>query len=220
MFRYFTISALILLSAISCKQSKGEPIDLYHEYFPLEIGQWISYDVIQIDHDIDSDTTIFQLKEIVAGEFIDDEGRVAHRIERFWREDSTQVWQIKDVWSSVRTTTQAEKVEEDERFIKMVFPVGPFKQWDGNAKNTRSRWDYNFEDIDQPKVISGTGFDSTLVVVRRDNFNFAEYEQVREIYAKNIGLVHSKYVDLDISADTTSIMKGIEYHQRLLDFGF
>ena len=214
-----TILAVVLLAS-ACKRHVGEPLDLKQEFFPTEVGSWIEYDVVDIVHTTQSDTFLYQIREVVTSDFIDDEGRLAHRIERFVRADSTESWQIKDVWSTVRTSVRAEKVEEDIRYIKMTFPVEYFESWNGNAFNDLQEWTYFYEAIDEPKTVNGFDFDSTVVVVQRDNLNFVEYEKAHEVFAKNIGLVYKRLTDLSIdNFDTLQIQEGTEYFQKVIDYG-
>ena len=131
---YTVFVSVILL--FGCKKSNNETVNYYYGYFPLEVDSWVEYDVLDIVHtEFGSDTTIYQLKEITTEEFLDLEGRLTYRIERYWRADVSLEWSIKDVWYSNITKTTAEKVEENVRFTKMIFPINDTKYWDGNAFN-------------------------------------------------------------------------------------
>lgn len=215
-----TLFLLTLVVLTSCKEKRGSETDLKQEYFPTTRGLWIEYDVTDIRHDVQSDTSIYQLREIIAGDFIDDEGRLAQRIERFWRPDSTQQWEIKDVWTAVRQANRAEKTEEDVRFIKLGFPVDFFKTWNGNAFNTGKEWEYYYKKVDDTLTVGGIFFDTIAEVNQRNNINFAEYEIASEIYAKHIGLVYKRLIDLDVNnGNPADIIKGIEYTQVVTDYG-
>ena len=54
--------------------------------------------------------------------YIDGEGDIAFQLHRFWKQDSTEHYQIKDVWSAKKTASSVEQVEENIRFVKMIFP--------------------------------------------------------------------------------------------------
>lgn len=218
---------LLLLVLNSCKRNVGEPIDLKHEYFPTEIGKWVIYDVVDIRHDINHDTFNYQIKEVITADFLDNEGRLAQRVERFVRDSASLPWAIKDVWSSVRTTRTAEKIEEDERFLKMSFPIDFFKSWNGNVYNQQINWEYFFDSIDYQSTVGTFVFDSLVRVNQRTNYNVVEYEKAYEIYAKNIGLVEKILVDLDVRSGFSfdippvidSIIKGNELYQVAIDYG-
>jgi hypothetical protein len=214
------ITGMLVLHA--CKRKTGEATDLKQEYFPTALGQWVIYDVIDIRHDINHDTLSYQLKEIIADDFIDNSGRLAQRIERYVRTTEADPWTISDVWHSVRTTRSAEKVEEDVRFVKMEFPMNEFKSWDGNVYNQYVKWEYFYDSLDYSGSVGTLEFDSLAFVTHRQNSNFVEYEQAYEVYAKHIGLVQKQLIDLDVRSGAIvldSIIKGIELYQTVVSYG-
>jgi hypothetical protein len=217
-----TMAILICFYMQACKRNVGNPVDLKQEYFPVDIGNWIIYDVVDIRHDINHDTLNYQIKEIITADFFDNSGRLAQRVERYVRNSDTEPWQFGDVWHSIRTSRSAEKVEEDERFVKLIFPVTEFKYWDGNAYNQRVSWEYYFDSIDYAGSVGSIVYDSLAYVMQRENSNFVEYEQAFEVYAKNIGLVEKQLIDLDVRSGMIvldSIVKGIELYQTAIDYG-
>lgn len=210
---------LFILSG--CKKSENIPINYYYNYFPLEIGAWIQYDVVDIVHsEIGSDTSVYELKEVVTEEFLDNEGRLTYRIERFWRNSSSEIWTIKDVWYSNVTKTTVEKVEENVRFTKLIFPINEDKFWDGNAMNNLDEWEYSYDSLHLEKSINGLSFDSTITVIQRDNENVVEYEKVKEVFAADIGLVYKKHIDLDINfSNILDINSGREFEMTVTAYG-
>jgi hypothetical protein len=212
--------ALLVLVLVSCKKEKPVVEDFGYEYFPNEIGYWVEYDVTEINHDITSDTSIYQLREQISAFFFDQQGRKTQRVERFWRTSSADEWVIKDVWHANLTTRTAEKVEENIRFVKLNFPIRTTSKWDGNAFNTQREWLYEYDSLHAPRTISGLYLDSTIKVVQRDNFNLVEYEKAYEIYAKHVGLVKKELIDLDINNfNPQNIVKGKELYQYMTNYG-
>ena len=200
MNRLFYIVFTSITFFFGCNKSNNESVKYYYNYFPLEVDGWVEYDVVDIIHSqLGSDTAEYQLKEIAAEEFLDNEGRLTYRIERYWRDDSNANWSIKDVWYSNKTRTTAEKVEENVRFTKLIFPINTSKYWDGNAYNNMEEWEYYYDSLHKPKLINNLSFDSTITVIQRDNENVVEYEKVKEIYAVDIGLIYKSHIDLDIN---------------------
>src|SRR5688572_25463462 len=95
---------------ISCKDE--DPLVIVPEdfnYFPIEYGQWIVYDVDSTVHlDIDDqtnqpDTSIayyrYQVRETIDSSFIDGEGDVAHRVRRETRMNDTLPWSFLNIWT-------------------------------------------------------------------------------------------------------------------------
>ena len=71
----------------------------YQDYFPVEIQKEKKFLVTNIIHNsFGKDTSSYYLKEIITESFIDLEGDTAYRKERYWRTDSTHIYDIKDVW--------------------------------------------------------------------------------------------------------------------------
>ena len=216
---YIVFTSITLI--LGCKKSNSESVKYYYNYFPLEIGAWIEYDVVDIIHsELGSDTAEYQLKEIAAEEFLDNEGRLTYRIERYWRDDSNANWSAKDVWYSNITRTTAEKVEENMRFTKLIFPINISKYWDGNAYNNLEEWEYYYDSLHKPKLINNLSFDSTITVIQRDNENVVEYEKVKEIYAVDIGLIYKSHIDLDINlSNILDINSGRELEMTVTAYG-
>jgi len=133
-----TLVVIVLLFA-ACKKDKAvETVDIGYNYFPTEVGRYVVYQVDSISYDdfftpVKIDTAHFQLKEVIESVFTDNEGRASERIERYVRYADTLPWSLRDVWYQTRSTTKAEKVEENVRFIKLTFPTQNNQKWNGNA---------------------------------------------------------------------------------------
>ena len=216
----YTVFASIIVF-FGCKKSNNESVNYYYSYFPLEVDAWIEYDVLDIIHsELGSDTAVYQLKEITTEEFLDNEGRLTYRVERYWRDDSNANWSIKDVWYSNKTKTTAEKVEENVRFTKLIFPINTSKYWNGNAFNNLEEWEYYYDSLHKPKLINNLSFDSTITVIQRDNENVVEYEKVKEIFAVDIGLIYKSHIDLDINlSNILDINSGRELEMTVTAYG-
>ena len=88
-----------------------------YEYFPVEIGKYVEYRVDSLWQDdpvgqLGSGEMHYLLRELNESNFIDEEGREAVRVERWWRSDSLTQWSIKDIWHRVSTPELAEQNEE------------------------------------------------------------------------------------------------------------
>ena len=130
-------------------------------------------------------------------------------MERYVRDDWNEDWQIKDVWNISKSDGTIERVEENLRFIKMVFPVDDGLRWEGNAFidpnisnsfngnsiKTYEFWDndYFYSDVDQAEQIGNLTFDSIATIIQSDNENtqLFNYRYSVEKYARDIGLAVS-----------------------------
>lgn len=194
---FFIIITSIVLS--SCKKSNNEASKMYYSYFPNEVNSWVEYEGRRIIHvnPLGTDTNYFYLKEVIAEEFIDNEGRTTLRVERFEKDSLHHEYVIKDVWYANLTNTTAEKVEENIRFTKLIFPISGTKTWDGNAFNTLDKWQYEYDSLHNPKSFNNLDFDSTIKVMQIDNINPFQRQVAFEIYANYVGLVRKSYINID-----------------------
>ena len=69
---------------------------------------------------------------VIADTITDNFGRPGYKIERYERKSNLLDWEIKDIWTTVLTEDGAEWIEENMRFLKMVFPLREGVEWDGN----------------------------------------------------------------------------------------
>ena len=206
----------IALVAVACKPKPAQVEDFMYEYFPVEVGTWVSYDVVDTRYDVQTTIESYQLKEVIDSEITDAQGRPALRIARYWRESDSDPWDIKDIWMATRTNSTAEKVEENVRYVKLAFPVRTYQTWDGNIYNTNPEWEYFYDSIGNSRIINNLSFDVTVKVVQIENFNLIQEQDAYEIYAKNIGLVYRKLIDIDYS---TSNKVGRELYQTVTGYG-
>ncbi|NVO02056.1 MAG: hypothetical protein HXX09_05085 [Bacteroidetes bacterium] len=215
---------VILLIFSSCKKDESlPPTDMKYNYFPNNIGHWVIYKVDSVDYNntlSPCDTFSYYIKEIIESTFIDNSGRETQRIERYRKETDTSDWYIKDVWMINRTPSDAQKVEEDTRFVKLKFPVVENTKWNGNAYNTLDSWEYELIDVDKPYSINGMSFDSSATVMQYDDFNeiIISRDYSEEVFVKNIGLVYKKFIHLK-KLPSGIITSGEVYSYTIQSFG-
>ncbi len=204
----------------SCEEDKIIKEDLFHEYFPVDVGHWVIYDVDSIVYDDfyeTIDTFYYQVKEVIESKFTDGSGKEALRIERYIRHGSDENWQIKNVWTARRLPSRAEKVEENIRYIKLVFPPKVNKSWDGNAYNIKSEQIYKITQTHEQQIINDLQFDSVVTVLQADFETLISKEYKVEKFAKNIGLIFKEYVDVKTEIDGT-IISGVDYKYTVVDY--
>ena len=123
---------------MSCgKNEIAEPTPLGYEYYPLEIGSYLVYQVDSVIFDPDiggtrKDSSSSQIKEVVVDSFRDASNALMYRIERYHRADENANWVIRNVFSKGIVDRKGIYVDDNLRFIKLSFPLREFKNWDGN----------------------------------------------------------------------------------------
>jgi len=192
-------------------------MELGYDYFPINEGSYIIYQVDSISHGATNQEFQFEIKELAQEYFIDDEGMAAMRLERYKRADQNAEWQLTDVWTEKRTTTNAQRVEENRRVVNLVFPVENGKIWNGYAYQTTAQ-DFSMKNVHRPYTMEVLSFDSTLKVVQKNQVSLIREQVAFEVYAKGVGLVHKKLVDIStqsgVSTGITVEMKAVEYGQN------
>ena len=230
----FWVSVVTLLFLLAgCKGEDPITIDFKYDYYPLEIGHWISYDVDSITYDdfttpVTVDTASFQVREYVESIYMDLDNRETYRIEKQIRNNSAQNWIIDDAFQVNLLPTNLQKVEYDFRYIKLIFPPRANETWDGNLyidvidnpqyeylDRDRYDWEYVYESVDEPFEINGFSFDSTLTVIQIDDENAFEKKYSKEIYAKHVGMIYREFIILETQLPPT----GVPFEERA-ELGF
>ncbi len=226
----------------SCYKEDTELPFIGYEYFPIELGKFIEYQVDSIWQDdvigeTGSGEVHYLLRDVNESKFTDEESREAVRVERYWKQDVLESWTVKDIWHRVSTSKIAEQNEENIIFIKHNFPVKEEKTWDGNARNTLlslqelyaqqsvpETWEYTYMNVHEPYTINGFDFDSTVTVLQLDRpaiFGLNVFAQ--EVYAKDIGLVHKQLMMYKIqpsqSNPTDKDTVGFSFEMVITDYG-
>jgi len=238
--KYATMLRLLIKSMIfglfvagicfsSCKHETLAPSDVGYKYFPTNIGHWAAYNVdltvwddfYPVDSPQHIQTFIFDIKEIIESDFYDNENRLTQRIECYKKINDTTNWFLKDVWVSNLMPSTAEKVEENIRYVKLVFPIMENMTWNGNAFNTLGSQDYKYDNVFEPYTVNGVTFDSTVTVIQDIDTNIAIYEKIQfEVYAKNVGLIYRKFRDVEKNPYyPDSTVSGTDFTYRIKTFG-
>ena len=214
----FIILFLIIIS--SCKPINYIDEDYHSKYFPIELNQEKEFLVTNINHSsFGKDTVTYYLKEVISEKFLNLEGDSAYRIERFWKTDSMDNYEIKDIWVANKSLNFAQLIEENIRFTKLIFPFDVNVVWDGNAFNNQQSQEYRIESINIPFTANGLSFDSSITVIQNYKSNLLEYENSKEIYVIGVGLVYKEDIEVLInSVDSNDFSQGYEFYQELIEF--
>lgn len=206
---------LLILSGITaCKRDPGPKPDLGYNYFPDAIGTYVVYNVDSFAYNSSTfpakaDTIKYQLKEKIASIYSDNEGRSTIRLERYIKKYNRLIsyndmsWTLRNVWAENKTLRSAEKVEDNVRFVKLVFPVKEEQQWNGNAKNVNDDEEYKYGFIDLSRKIGTITFDSVLQVIQHDEKSLVSQNYAEEKYARNVGFIYKRVINVDSQYPTS-----------------
>jgi hypothetical protein len=198
----------LLIFVASCKKDPTLTPDVGYDYFPLTAGAYIIYDVDSTFYDdfylpVKITNTKFQLKEKVASLFYDNQNRLTARIERYVKfydsitPYSAMPWQLKNVWTANRTNTTAERVEENIRYVKLVFPLSLNTRWNTNAQNILPEEELNYSRINASDRIGTFAFTSALATTyRSEEAVLTQQKTSTEKYVTAIGLAYKQTQEL------------------------
>ena len=220
--RYNLFFCLSIFTAIfSCKK-QDESIDKKTEYFGLEKGNFVEYEVTYMFHDSllqKHDTIIYQLKTLIGDTILDNVGRIASEFHRFQRKNSTLPWEETDIWTAIIVDKRAELIEENQRKVKLIFTPTLEKVWDINAFNNIGTVDAFYSSIDESKTINNLTFENTLTVEEENYKTLLETKRKFEVYAKNIGMISKTYKNLQFKFGSSKPIKGEEYYFNVTNYG-
>lgn len=223
-----SILLLIVTSSAIFTACKKDPKPVFHtEYFGLEQGRYVIYDVTEMIHDEalgQNDTAYYQLKTYWGDTFIDNSGRIAREFWRFKREEPTDAWEVQDLWTGIIDGVRAELVEENQRIVKLVFAPTLDKSWDANAFNMMDELECYYRDIHQDTIIGNTNLDSTLFVEQEQLYSLIDTVRKYEVYKKHIGLVHKYFKDVHFQFNSSTgeifLDQGKELYLDFVETGF
>lgn len=227
------VAAALMFCALPGCQQEEVDTDIGWGYFPTEIGHWVVYEIDSTVYDDFTGDTFYyryQVKELLESEFIDNEGRLSVRVERYRRNYDSILpydsipWYLSRVYAFTRSNGWAEKLEENVRYIRLAFPVEQGKTWNGNAYNTIGQWNYKYRAVDEDYTIASFALDSTLLVEQKNEINLISHRVYKERYAKNIGLIEKNVIDVrDTGFGSVPVLNriysGVIYDVTLVDYG-
>jgi len=205
---YSIYACIILITCLlsACDEVYILPDEVDTTYFPLEIGNYIIYQIdstVYDDFNMVKNERTLQVREIVESTFTDASGEESFRIVREYRDSSLDDWGSVgyDIWFSSFEGLNAERIEENQRYVKLAFPVSLGKIWDGNVHinidpdgplGYLEGWEYEISEIHEPLSMNGMNFDSVLTVIQQSSGTVIDTVGAREMYAKHVGLIYKE----------------------------
>lgn len=218
MVKYITGTFLLMVLIASCKkQDANFSSASVSDYFPLQVGKYITYDLdstVFLNFGQDKVINHYQAQDRVEAKITDNLGRPGFRITRYIRKDTTQDWTPNIVLMAIPTQNSVEYIENNLRFVKLMLPVKQDFSWKGNSYiDTYSNdlgvtylddWDYVYDSVGMPLTINSISIDSTVSVDERNEFlgqdpsipgtQYAEKTYSIEKYGKGIGLIYREFL--------------------------
>ncbi len=220
------LSGVFLLAACS----SDNDIDLAtvgYDFFPLEVGQYIDYEVEQENYAAGGQVTIdsYLLRVVVADSFPNDAGSITYVLHRYERPTELNEWSFQSTWSARREQIRGVTVEGNVPFQSLSFPPRNGLRWDGNILNSSPPDTYTIDSLGSQYTIQGVTSGESLTVVQEDLLDFVIGKEDRryEVYLRGVGLVEKGIRLLDLctsgSCGGSSIVSGQIYSQKAIGYG-
>ena len=209
------IVAIILLSGSCKKESEILTIEKIKDYYPLQIGQSITYNIDSTVYlNLSTEKTIhsYIIQDRVDAIISDNLGRPSYKIKRLVRsKNDTTKWNDQMSYLITFNNKQVELIEDNLRYIKLQEPILNGFTWKGNSYiNTinipefqfLNDWQYEYEKVKDDFSINGTTYPETITVNQQNDTlgkqgNKKFYYEViysKEVYAKKIGLIYKEFL--------------------------
>lgn len=211
------------------KETDTSEYDYGYNYLPDDSGTYVIYKVDSVVYN-DFDNTVrystIYLKEKIGEQFKDNLGRTAKKILRYYSDTLTTRWELFNVDYIIKTALVAERVEDNLRYIKLVFPNEVNKKWLGNKLITvpppyiidtsnyfLNDWKYTIKNRDKYFDNGVKIYDSTLLVSQIQDSSAITKTYSVERYARNVGLVYKEFWLLT-TQDSVKIRLNFPWEQR------
>jgi len=210
----------------SCNETlEVEPSTLGYDFYPVEIGQFRTYEVEEIRFRITGfDTTVYQLRETIF-DSIPSLDQTTFLIRRDIRTNDLEEWESDSIWTVTPTELFVAVAENNISYIKLTFPVRAGISWNGNSLNARGMQTYYYEDVSASSFDEVPLSDQIRVIIEDIPENTTGIDLRSEVYARNIGLVEKDYLTQvkctsgSCGDDFGEVEAGRLLKQRLIDYG-
>lgn len=225
-FRLYAFLAVLFIFH-QCQPSANEHLTPGYEYFPLETGRYIIYDVQELKYNFNVAPVqrTYQLKEVVGKLYSDVTGQPTYRLMRYRRPSEREQWQADSVWSVHIVNNEVIRTENGLDFVKLLFPVNSLLSWNGNQHNASEPDDYIMRNVGQSYYVLGKEFGETVTVVAQDDSTLTAQDKRLEVYARRIGLIYKERTQVQFCTATpactgrSQIDYGIRQVYRIRTYG-
>ena len=200
------IAVILSVSIWACRKNEVETrtnsVNYYYSYFPIHTGATYIYRLDSQNYNLfkgQYDTSVTYLKEVIDSPFLDNTGTTAYKVYRWTTKDTSLGWGNERVWTEKRTASEAQRWEENIRYVRLTFPVKANYAWNGNKYSanvdTFKEYNYFYQDVHVPYTIAGIKYDSTVLVSEVNYFDALEGHVISERYAAKVGLIYRQAMD-------------------------
>lgn len=221
--KYLIYTLLLIGVFVSCKKPNTyNETEKGYTYFGMEQGRFVEYHVQYMNHDSllnQHDTLEFYYKTVIGDEYIDNEGRKGYEFLRYKKDSLNGDYTFLSKWAIFLADNKAQLVEENQRKVKLVFPVKKNQIWDVNMYNSLGQQNTHYETTHTSLSYSNLNFDSTSTVEYKRFKTLIDDQLEQEIYAKGVGMIYKISRELQFQFGIPTPYKGTEWYYTIVNFG-
>lgn len=215
-FHYLLLAIGLAFSSCTQNYEEVDATTFGFEYYPVETGRswvYLSDSIVYSRGGNQIDTFTSYIKEEI-GDYIEDlEGNRIYKIFRSMKRDEDGIWQRLNTWTTYVDKSRAIRTEENIKLIKMVFPLRLNQRFDGNAfvdenykilvngelMDVYKDWRHRVERLGGKEEFNGDEVETCYINLVEDE-SIIDKRDVKEIYAKGIGLLRKSKLVLELNA--------------------
>ncbi|WP_299822211.1 hypothetical protein [uncultured Pontibacter sp.] len=196
------------------------------DYFPIEIGDYKIYKVIDIKYQFDIPAKdSFEMRELVDTSFYDQANTLQYKIIRSIKRYGQSEWVDDSVMVVAKNDQNVILTKDNTKYVKLVFPVQDNKVWLGDAFNDRvvnpletgpydRKEPYTYQHVGAPFKYGDITYTNTATVVHgRPKNTPLQLDDRKEVYAKGIGRVYRLFNRV-VYCNDSSCPQGVGFKQN------
>lgn len=211
--------AILFSMGASCGDQVINPApDTGTDYYPLEIGKFLEYQLDSVIFDDAgggnrTDTLRSVVRETISAIDTDALGDTVYLIERRWKRNQEDPWKLADLWSASKNQFDAIRKEGNLPFQVLKFPLSETQTWKytsfidqevevpvgSEVLEVYNFWSSEVLSYDQSEMIGEFDFTDRVMTVSHASEvdDLLHFRDVKEKYVRGIGLVHREMSILD-----------------------
>lgn len=214
----FIVFGFLVLISVSCKKTEEKPAINWHEYAMFSSGIVRTYECTSINIDVPAgirDTSIFYIQESVGPIYSDTLSCDVYAISQLKRNNDETSWSAYSSYSVQSANTYIVRVDNNIPYKILQFPASTNFSWDLNVFNTKEEQQVHYSDINSSTTIQNIPYDSVLTVLQQDFKSLYTYQFAEEQYAKGIGLIFKKNIDVESQPNHATIDLSLPIEERI-----
>jgi hypothetical protein len=231
----FIASLITVLAFLACKENvELANVASPKDYYALAVGKYRIYrldSIITVNFNTGFTTRSYQMKDSFESKIVDATGKETFRVYRYIRNlAGTAAWRNAGTYYVTLNGQQIETVEDNQRVIRLKFPVLDSVTWKGAAYSSYSpfytnsfylNWLYRYTNLNQSRTFAGKTYTNTITIRQADSTNssfgniaplglsvingkvYSSYNKGYEVYAKDLGLIYKDIIDWEYQPRVT-----------------